>query len=89
MTNNFNYIEDQVSTSQKSSFSSTTEPITDREEEKLVDKFEDANIEGFALNTIEKNGDTIRKKYLYTLCKMKLWVSPSEKPTTHQTGINL
>ncbi len=54
--------------------------------EKLLEKYEDPNNEGFALNYIEKAGHDLRMKYLYSLANMGLWVTMGDKPKTHQTG---
>ena len=55
-------------------------------DEKVMEKYEDPNNEGFALNYIEKAGHDLRMKFLHSLAKMGLWVSIWDKPKTHQTG---
>lgn len=57
------------------------------EGERLVNKFEDPNNEGFSLNYIERTAHSYRMKYLHSLASKKIWIPISEKPKTHQTGI--
>ena len=53
------------------------------EGEKVLEKFEDQNSDGFALNYI---GSEWRVKYLHKLAKTGVWVPVADKPKTHQTG---
>ena len=53
------------------------------EGERVLEKFEDKNCDGFALNYI---GSEWRVKYLHTLAKTGVWVPVADKPKTHQTG---
>ena len=74
---------------QQSTMSDSTDGEKMAEGEKLADQYEHPSSEGFALNYIEhieREGDALRTKLLHSLAMKKIWVPPSMKPKTHQTG---
>ena len=66
-------------------------PTEDTENEKieLLDTFVAADSDGFSLDFVSKtrNVDTMRRNYLSKLAYQKVWLTPMQKPKTHETAI--
>ena len=58
-----------------------------KEGEKLEETFVSEDVEEYRLDFISKSGDEIRNNFLRKLTYNKVWLTPSEKPKTHQSVI--
>ena len=63
------------------------EPEEEAKAEQVTESFFTGEIEGFSMDFIQKSGDQIRKNFLRKLTYNKIWLTPAEKPKSHQSVI--